>query len=342
MNNAISKRKKIFLICCIFITSINLTGCKEKNTPISKTDFYFDTVITITLYGSEEKYIDECFKLCDRYERMFSKTITESEISLINNNSKNGIYTTVSDETLELINYALEYSRLSKGQFDITIGNLTSLWDFSEDTDNHSVPAEENIENAVKNIGYDQIDIKGNDILLTNPDAAIDIGGIAKGYIADKLKEYLLKNGIEHGIINLGGNILLLGTKADGSNYNIGIQRPFDSEGKTIAIVSTTDKSIVTSGTYERYFYQDNRLYHHILNPKTGYPIENNILSVTVISDKSVDGDGLSTSLFALGIDEGLEMIENIAGTEAIFIDTDYNIHLSSGLTIKDSTIILK
>lgn len=342
MKNAIRKCKNFFLICCIFFTSINLTGCKEKITPISKTDFYFDTVITITLYGAEEKYIDECFKLCDRYEKMFSRTIADSEISLINTNSKNGNYTKVSDDTLELINYALKYSELSNGQFDITIGALTGLWDFSEDTDNHSVPTEENIENAVKNIGYAQVDIKGNDILLTNPNASIDIGGIAKGYIADKLKEYLLTNGIEKGIINLGGNILLLGTKTDGSNYNIGIQRPFDSEGKTIAIVNTKDKSIVTSGVYERYFYKDDVLYHHILNTKTGYPIENNVLSVTVISDKSVDGDGLSTSLFALGIDEGLKMVENIADTEAIFIDSDYKIHLSSGLTIKDSTITLK
>lgn len=342
MKNSIRKSKKIFIIFCLFYTFISLTGCKENNTPISKTNFYFDTVITITLYGSEEKYIDECFKICDRYEKMFSRTIADSEISLINTNSKNGNYTTVSDETLEVINYALKYSELSNGLFDITIGALTSLWDFSKDRDNHAVPTEETIENVIKNIGYAQVDIKGNDILLTNPNASIDIGGIAKGYIADKLKEYLLMNNIKKGIINLGGNILLLGTKTDGSNYNIGIQRPFDSEGKTIAIVNTKDKSIVTSGVYERYFYKDDVLYHHILNPETGYPIENSLLSVTVISDNSVDGDGLSTTLFALGIDEGLEMIETIKDAEAIFIDSDYKIHLSSGLKMQDSVITLK
>lgn len=342
MKNLINISRKFIIIFCIFITSLNITGCNENTAPISKTDFYFDTVITITLYGSEEKYIDECFKLCDKYEKMFSRTIDESEISLINNNSKNGKYTTVSDETLELIRYGLEYSRLSGGRFDISIGKLTSQWDFTEDTDNHLIPDENELKKAVENIGYNQIDIKGNDVLITNPDTFIDTGGIAKGYIADRLKEYLLKNDIKKGIINLGGNVLLLGTKTDGTNYNIGIQRPFGSEGETIAIVNAKDKSIVTSGIYERYFYKDDILYHHILDTKTGYPIKNDILSVTIISDKSVDGDGLSTSLFALGMEEGLQLIETIPDTETIYIDNEYNLHLSSGLEMKDKTITIK
>lgn len=342
MNKIIKKIKSFVLIFSIIVTSLCTTGCNQNQKTISRTDFYFDTVITITLYDSKESYIEECFQLCDKYEKMFSKTIPDSEISRINANSKTGNYTTVSDETLELIQYGLKYSELSNGKFDITVGNLTTLWDFEKASNESSLPSEELLQNTVKNIGYTQIDIKGNDVLLTNPDISIDVGGIAKGYIADKLKQYLYENNIKKGIINLGGNILLLGTKTDGSNYNIGIQRPFDTEGQTIAIVNANDKSIVTSGVYERYFYIDDHLYHHILDTKTGYPIKNNILSVTILSDKSVDGDGLSTSLFALGIEDGLNLIETIPGTEAIFIDTDYKFHLSSGLDKKDTKITFK
>lgn len=342
MNSNIIKIKSFALICCILITSLGITGCNGNTEPISRTGFYFDTVITITLYGSKETYIDECFKLCNKYERMFSKTIADSEISQINANSKSGKYTTVSDETLELIQYGLKYCGLSDGRFDITIGNLTNLWNFTEDTNEPVIPDEEAVQNAVKSVGYTQIDIKGNDVLLMNPNISIDVGGIAKGYIADKLKQYLYENNIKKGMINLGGNILLLGTKTDGSNYNIGIQRPFDTEGQTIAIVNANDKSIVTSGVYERYFYKDEVLYHHILDTKTGYPVKNNILSVTIISDKSVDGDGLSTTLFALGIEDGLNLIETIPDAEAVFIDKDYKFHLSSGLDKKDTKITVK
>lgn len=342
MNKIMKKSKFFVLIFSIIITSLCTTGCNKSSKPISRTDFYFDTVITITLYGSKQAYIDECFKLCDKYERMFSKTIPDSEISLINTNSKAGKYTTVSDETLELIQYGLKYSELSNGKFDITVGNLTALWNFTETSNETALPNDELLQTTVKNIGYTQIDIKGNDVLLKNPNISIDVGGIAKGYIADKLKQYLYENNIKKGMINLGGNILLLGTKTDGSNYNIGIQRPFDTEGQTIAIVNANDKSIVTSGVYERYFYKDESLYHHILDTETGYPIKNNILSVTILSDKSVDGDGLSTSLFALGIEDGLNLIETIPDTEAIFIDTDYKFHLSSGLDKKDTKITIK
>lgn len=336
-----TSKKQLLSVTCILVLFAILSVFilhDNKNKTISKTGFYFDTVITITIYNGDEKLLDNCFKMCEKYENLFSSTIPDSDISKINNNSKNGIATTVSDETLELINDGLKYCQLSEGAFDITIGSLSSIWNF---TDNYEgiLPSSQDIRNAISSIDYKQIYINNNDILLTNPDASIDTGGIAKGYIADRLKEYLTKNGVKSGIINLGGNVLLIGSKPDKSNYNIGVQRPFGDEGDSILIINDHDISIVTSGIYERYFYKDNIVYHHILDTKTGYPIENNLYSVTIISDKSVDGDALSTCAFALGLDAGMEFIENLENVEAIFIDNNENIFVTSGL-VKDENII--
>ena len=165
---------------------------------------------------------------------------------------------------------------------------------------------------------------------MSDPYAKIDLGGIAKGYIADQVKNYLVEEGIEHAYINLGGNILTLGGKTDDSNFRIGIQKPFAEDGTVMAVLPVSDKSIVSSGNYERYFKKDGKIYHHILDPSTGYPIENNLNQVTIISDKSVDGDALSTTCYALGLDEGLKLIQSMDNIEAVFITNDNTIYKSS------------
>lgn len=337
-----NKKQKNFIIPILIITCFtSLIGCNKKSTTISESDFYFDTVITITLYNSNKDLLYECFDICEKYENMFSSSVPESDISKINSNSQNRIPTIVSDETIELLNKSLEYCELSKGKFDITIGNLSSLWDFGTLSKN-IVPDSKDIENIVSNIGYEQIDINENEVLLTNPNISLDLGAVAKGYIADKIKEHLLSKGVKKGIINLGGNILLIGSKENNSNYNIGIQKPFDKEGNTITIVSAKDKSIVTSGVYERYFYENDILYHHILDTKSGYPVNIDLLSVTIISPNSIDGDILSTTAFVYGLKDGIELIESLDGIEAIFIDNNYKLHLTSGLKNSDEVISIK
>jgi len=183
--------------------------------------------------------------------------------------------------------------------------------------------------------------LQNNTIQISNENTMLDVGGIAKGYVADKLKEYLVEHGVKNAIIDLGGNVLLIGSKPDNSYFNIGIAKPFAENSDTIAIVRTNDKSIVTSGNYQRYFYKEDKLYHHILNPQTGYPVDNELTSVTIISDKSIDGDALSTSCFVLGIEESLRLIESIDGIEVIFIDKNNTITLSSGLSQKNNVIVL-
>lgn len=331
------KKKKIYIL--LFITLILFTtSCNSLTTnsqPISKTDFYFDTVISITIYEKDKEYlIDECFNICKEHENIFSKTIKDSDISKINNSK--GTPTNISPDTFQLITRGLNYSSLTNGVFDITIGSISELWDFS---DNTNLPSEKEISKYINTVDYNLIYLDNNNISINNTDTKIDVGGIAKGYIADKLKEYLLKNDITSGIIDLGGNILLIGSKPDNSNYNIGIAKPFSKTNETIAIVRTCDKSIVTSGNYQRYFYNNDTLYHHILDPHTGYPVDNELNSVTIISDNSIDGDALSTSCFVLGLNDGLELIEKLEGIEAIFVDNKNNITLSSGLTMKDNVI---
>lgn len=329
-------KKKILLIPAI-ISIIFVTGCSgiSDNEPVSKTDFYFDTVINITLYGSQNaKYIDKCFDKCKSYEDLLSRTVSSSEISTINKNVNN--YTDVSDDTLEIIKSGLHYSQLSEGKFDITVGALSSLWDFTSDA--HTVPAQADIEKAISTIDYNSVIVDNNKVMISKEGAVLDLGGIAKGFIADKLKQYLISQGVKSGIIDLGGNILLIGSRPDGSDYNIGIKKPFNDSGENSAVIRVHNKSIVTSGNYERYFYKDGKLYHHILDTSTGYPVENNLYSVSIISDKSIDGDGYSTICFLLGIDKGMEFIEGTEGIEALFIDSDYNIYYSSGLE-KDNNV---
>lgn len=320
----------LLLLCMMFITFSYGCHLPSKSEPMTKTGFYFDTVITITLYNcSEESLLDDCFSIAEKYEKMFSTTLPDSEISKIN--QAKGSPVTVSDETIALLKKGLEYCELSNGGFDITIGKLSSLWNFT-DNEEGSLPDPDAIANAVSTVNYKNIHISENSVTLSNPETEIDLGGIAKGYIADQMKAYLNENGITSGTINLGGNVLCLGPKSDGSNYRIGIQKPFDTQGTAAAVVEVQGETVVSSGIYERYFERDGTIYHHILNPDTGYPYENQLLGVTIICPNSVDGDGLSTTCFSLGLEDGMDFIETLKDTEAVFITKDYKFHCSSGI----------
>ena len=326
-------KKRIGSLICVFglITStlFSLTGCSSPNTTYSKNNIYFDTIIQITVYDKDDvSAIDKCFEMAATYENMFSRTIEDSDVSKINN--ADGEFVEVHEDTIELLEYGLKYCELSCGAFDITVGALSDTWDFKNNTG--IIPDEDLIAGALDTVDYHNIVIQGNTVALTNPNAMIDLGAIAKGYIADKMKECLLENGVSSAIINLGGNVLLVGSNTDGSKFQIGIQKPFDETGTAIAAVEIQDCSLVSSGIYERYFELDNTIYHHLLNTDTGYPIENGLYGVTIISEKSVDGDALSTTVFALGLEDGMALIESLENTEAIFVTDEMEIISSSGI----------
>ena len=320
------KIRPLLIILCI-ITFL-LPGCSRNSTPISKSDIYFDTIITITVYDDNHiVFLDECFSIAEKYENLLSKTVETSDIYKINHSNQKP--TVVDNETIYLLEKALEYAKITNGVIDPTILPLSDLWNFGE---NNTVPLSKDIASSLSYVGYENviIDKETNSVILNHPNAGIDLGFIAKGYIADKMKEYLLSNGVESALINLGGNILTIGNKPDGSPYVLGIQEPFSDGQSSIPNVSIRDKSLVTSGVYERYFYEDDILYHHILDTKTGYPIDNNIWGVTILSDSSMEGDAYSTICLCLGLEDGMKLIEKTEGLEAMFITNDMELHYSS------------
>ena len=362
MNKSISKRFSIILITFLFLMAV--TGCSHEfilpeNESMSKTGFYFDTIITITAYTSDfynskdpfwnraelaqsrcDEYLDSCLEEATKYENLLSKTKEGSDI--YNINMSGGKTVDVSPDTAYLLNEAVYYSDLSGGVFDPTIGVVTELWDFSADSD-RKVPDEAAIKDAITHVNYKNIEITGEgenySVTLKDPEAKIDLGGIAKGFIADKLKEKFLSDDIPRGIINLGGNVLLIGSKTNASSsssdYVIGIQKPFGQTAETSAIVRTSDMSVVTSGIYDRYFTgDDGKIYHHILDSKTGYPVENEVLSATIISSSSTAGDALSTICLSLGTKKGMELISSIPDIQVLFIKDDYEIVTTEGFPL--------
>lgn len=307
-----------------FIFLFLLTSCTASGIS-TKTDYGLGTIITVTIYDkNKEDLIDESISLMRQYENMLSRNLKNSEIAKIN--SSKGSFIKVSDDTASVIKRGIYYGDLSGGLFDITIGDVSKLWGFDK---RPAVPDEDDLKKAVKTVNYKNIILNGNEVKLEGG-GSLDLGGIAKGYIADKMAEFLRKNGVKSAIINLGGNVYTIGSK-NGKPFKVGIQSPFN-EGETACIVEAVDKSVVTSGIYERKFTQDKKTYHHILNPKTGFPEDNTLASVTVVSDYSVDGDALATTLFLQGEDRGLKTAEEMEGIEALFIDKNGNIKATSGL----------
>lgn len=302
----------------------------DKAARVSKTGFYLDTVVTITLYGTEDPaLIQNCFDLISDYESMLSRTAEDSDIWRLNHSK--GKPVEVSEETAFLLNLALRYCALSQGAFDITIAPVVDLWDFHEDG-SHALPDQYLLNQALSHVDYRKISIDGTTITLGDPQAEIDLGGVAKGYIADKLRDYLLSRKIPGAMIDLGGNILTVGVKPDGVPWRIGIRKPFAAvTSDLIATVTIPGGSVVTSGTYERYFEKNGEFYHHILDVSNGYPADTGLLSVSVLSESSAEGDALSTACFLLGAKKGLEQIEALDGVEALFVLNNYSIMRSSG-----------
>ena len=346
------------ILCTVLVCPMLLfTGCGNitdadtsttGNEPISISSIKLNTAVQITIYDSQDKaLLDDCLALCDKYELVFSRTNEKSELYKLNHRKDtsdkdpnadgqttpypvSGTADTwhISEDLAALLSEGLDITRESDGAFDIAIAPLTSLWDFT--AEDPKVPDDAAIQKVLPLCSSDGVTIDGQDITLPFDDIQFDVGAIAKGYIADRLKDFLVKKGVNSAIINLGGNVLCIGSKPDGTPFKVGIQKPFADRNETEAVMDITGKSVVSSGIYERCFKQGGKLYHHILNPQTGYPYENGLISVTIISDQSVDGDALSTTCFALGLEDGLKFAEK-KGVQAVFITEDYELHYTDG-----------
>ena len=294
---------------------------------ISRIGFYLDTVITLTAYTNQPELLEKGLELCGEYEQMLSRTVEGSDVWRINH--AEGETVTVSPETAEILKTAVSVSELSEGAFDITIAPVSVLWDFT--SGEQKIPGAQAIEEAAKLVDYRQIRIEGNDITL--PDGMmIDLGGIAKGFIADAVKAKLASEGIDSAVLSFGGNVVTIGMKPDGSCWRVGIQDIDKPTGTTMMVSLNYGGSTVTSGIYERGFEVDGVTYHHILDSGTGWPVQNELASVTIFSESSMMGDALSTAAFALGTEAGGRMIEGIDGVEALFIARDRSAIGTSGV----------
>lgn len=303
-----------------------LCGC-DGTQENKDTRFLLDTVVSLTA-SCDNDTLDGAFALCEEYEKLLSRTIKGSDVHNLNNSDG---FVEVSDDTLEIIKKSIFYAETSGGKFDITIYPVSSLWDFN----NEIIPSRDEISEALKNVDYQSIETNGNKVNLNGKQ--IDLGGIAKGYIADRLLEYFKQNEVTEGIIDLGGNLIVFGER----DYTIGIKKPF-SDSELAATVKLRNKTMVTSGTYERYIKKDDAHYHHILDPDTGYACESDLSSATIISNSSLDADALSTVCILMGLERAKELIENTADIEAVFIDTDGKLHYTSGLNLKNGVFTLK
>ena len=303
-----------------------LAGCARAVPSQSRSGLLLDTTVTITVYHSQPgPILDACFRQIADFERLFSRTLEGSDIW--NLNHAQGQPVTVSEETARLLRLALDYADKSDGALDVTIAPASSLWDFK--AADPAVPAAEELKRAAAHVNWKNLRLEGTTAQLLDKEMAVDLGAVAKGYIADRLADSLRAQGVTNALINLGGNIVALGDK-NGKAWQVGIQSPFDEE-TLAATLEVRDKTVVTSGTYERSFRKNGVLYHHILDPKTGEPVRNGLASVTILADASVIADGLSTACFVLGETKGLALIEATPGAEALYIREDGTQVRSSG-----------
>ena len=296
----------------------------------SITLFNFDTVIQISARTTEE-VMQQLAQRCEYFENKFSRTIEGTDIWNINHAA--GAPVEVAPETARCISAALEYSKASDGLFDITIGAVSSLWDFVVGVK----PDDAAIQEAIKHVDYRCVQVNGTTVTLSDPEAMLDLGGIAKGFITDDLVGILREAGCESAMLSLGGNVYVLGESFRGDNWNVGVQDPNGATDDVIASVPAQNKSVVTSGLYERSFTQDGVLYYHILDPKTGYPAQTDLASASIMSDASTDGDAYSTILFLLGHDRAIELLNSDARFSGVVVDMNDAATASTG---SDFTIL--
>jgi FAD:protein FMN transferase len=304
----------------------------ELATMAESINFGMGTVMTHKAFG---KHAEESLRAVRdeavRFEKLLSCFIPESEISRINSSA--GVECEmVSNETIEVLSRAIEFSRYSQSLFDVTIGPLITLWNNAKVT--CDPPDALTIRRVIPLVDYTSMILNPSKKTagLQKIGQSIDLGGIGKGFAADNFLEVFKKHGITSAFTNIGGNVAALGTKPDGSPWRVGIQHPRE-ENKLIGLVSVTDKSVVTSGDYQRYFFDRNgKRHHHILDPSNGYPAKSGLVSVTIVTESSMYADALSTILFVAGMKKGIEILKYFPFTEAILIDMDLHVYVTRGL----------
>lgn len=332
--------KKRILVLFFGLIAIVLTACgssqpKINEKPYEDKQFLMGTYVQIRIYDDGKKSaLQPAF---NRVKELADKITVNQEGSEIDEiNKQAGIKPVkVTNDMYYLLKEAYKYSQDSKGGFDMAIGSITSLWRIG--FPDARKPAQSEIDQALKLVNYHDVEFNDAEktVYLKQAGMKLDLGAIAKGYITDEVVKVLKEEDVTTAIIDLGGNVFVMGHSPRGDqneDWTVGIQDPNQARNVVLGSVPESNMSLVTSGIYERYLEADGKTYHHLFNPKTGYPFDNDIAGVTIVSKKSIDGDGLSTAVFSMGVKDGLKYVEELKDTEAIFVTRDDKVYVTSGL----------
>lgn len=321
------KKQSIFglVVCFIMFTSCDSKTVQHE--PQSKSFFAMDTYMTITAYGENaETALNQAEERVTELEEIWSVTDENSEIYAVNHSG--GATVEVSEETAELLDFSLNVSKMTNGALDCTMYPVLTEWGFT--TSDYKIPTDEKISELLENTGYEKVKIDGNSVVIPE-DMQIDLGAVGKGYTGDLITEELKENGTTSALLDLGGNIQMIGTKPDGTEWKLGLRSPFD-EG-SFATLEVSDCAVITSGGYERYFVgDDGETYWHILDPTTGKPAHSGLVSVTIVGKEGRLCDALSTSLFVMGLDKATELWKQRNDFEMVLVTENGKIYLTEGI----------
>lgn len=325
--------KRFLTLALTAAMSLILFGCGSGE-PVTAELYAMDTMMALTAYGSgADQAVAEAKTLLTELEKQLSRTREDSEVSRLNR--AGGAAVEVGEHTAYLLQRAAEYSAAVNGAFDITIAPVVSAWGFT--TDAWQVPSQSELDSLLAHVDYTGVTVNGS-LASLEAEQAIDLGGIAKGYASAKIAALFVENGVEHGKVELGGNVYVRGAKPDGSLWRIGVQDPNDPAGYT-GILSLADAFAVTSGGYQRYFQQDGRTYHHIIDPATGYPADSGLISVTVVADAAAAPDSgtmcdaFSTALFVMGEEAAIDFWRSGGyDFELVMVTNDDRVLVTAGL----------
>lgn len=314
-----------------------LAGCTSESSPdptVAQRSL-LGTVLRIQAYGkpATDRLLNEVFdRIAEIEAKMSTSTQDYDTTELLQVNRAAGDHAvSVSPDTYHVVERGLYFSELTEGAFNVTIWPLVSLWGIG--TEDARVPAEEELERARSLVDHGELELlPNNEIYLPKEGMGVDVGGIAKGYAADEAAQMLREAGIDHALLDFGGNILVIGNKPNGEAWRIGVQQPDGKRSTYLGILEAQDQTIVTSGPYERYFEQDGKRYHHILNSETGYPAEAGLTQVTIVSERSMSADALSTACYVMGLEDALDLVESLDGVDAIFVTDLREVYITEGL----------
>lgn len=333
------KKLIIFTLVCLTLTSCNSKTTDTTNDtsenptanndePQSRDVFAMDTYMTLTAYGDNaENALDKAEAEIERLDNLLSTGDGNSEIYALNQNGTG----TISEDTETLLNESEKLYTDTEGVFDITIYPIMDAWGFT--TQNYRIPSDEELKGLLENVNASKIQYdKASKKVALPAGVKIDFGGIAKGYTSSRIMDIYKKCGVTSGMVSLGGNVQLLGAKPDGSFWRVAVQSP-DDTNDYLGVLEAEDKAVITSGGYERHFEENGKIYHHIIDPATGYPAENGLKSVTIVSDDGTLADGLSTSLFIMGKDKACDFWKEHSDKFDMILMTDDNeLYVSEGI----------